>query len=62
MLQSEMERCRQMDDQVGFSLAAIAFNKAQRADQLLEMGEFDEEPFVPSEARKTRLRRVQSSI
>jgi hypothetical protein len=39
----EMDRCLQMDDQVGLVHASVQLQKAERADQLLEMGEFDDE-------------------
>jgi hypothetical protein len=42
----EMDRCLQMDDQVGLAHASVQLQKAERAEQLLEMGEFDDEGFV----------------
>lgn len=42
----EMEKCRLSEDHVGFAIAFAAHNKANRADQLLAMGEFADEGFT----------------
>lgn len=42
----EMEQCQAAEDQVGFTIAFTAYQKATRGDALLSMGEFDDEGSV----------------
>lgn len=42
----EMEQCQANENQIGFNIAYSAYQKATRGDQLLSMGEFDDEGSV----------------